>query len=128
LTRTFYRGYWRVAGGLYSDAGGDDTSSWSVVFVNNSADAVGGALAFKTCDQVHVGNTMFKSNKASLGGAISVVAVDDKPTFFSECVLEGNTAEDGGALYLHTGPGVDIFNASVFKNNFACESPGISLF
>ncbi|CAN0375549.1 unnamed protein product, partial [Scytosiphon promiscuus] len=127
LTNTLYNGLWHVAGCLYLDAGGDYTSDWSVGFVNNSAVALGGAINCFRCDQVQVGNTMFKSDKASLGGALYMLAVDDKPTFFSECVFEGNTAEDGGALYLNTGPGVDSFNASVFRKNFARESPGIPL-
>lgn len=95
------------------------------MFVNNSADGLGGAISFQACDEVLVGNTMFKSNQASFGGAVYVVDVDDKPTIFSRCMFEGNTAEDGGALYLNTGPGVDIFIDSVFRDNFACESPGI---
>ena len=66
---------------------------------------------------------MLMSNKASLGGAVCIAAVDDKQTEFRECVFESNAAADGGAVYLYTGPGVDIFNASVFRNNFAGELP-----
>lgn len=80
------------------------------------------------CDQVQVSDVMFKSNEASLGGAVYILAVDNKQTIFSKCVLEGNTAEDGGAVYSNTGPGIDIFNAAVFRNNSACESPGVSFF
>ena len=66
---------------------------------------------------------MLMSNKASLGGAIHIVAVEDKQTIFMECVFESNEAADGGAVYLYTGPGVDIFTASVFRNNFAGALP-----
>ena len=66
---------------------------------------------------------MLMSNKASLGGAVYIAAVDDKQTVFRECVFENNAAADGGAVYLYTGPGVDIFTASVFRNNFAGELP-----
>lgn len=83
-------------------------------------------MFIEECDQVQVSYVNFGYNEASLGGALYVLAVDNKQTFFSECVLEGNTAADGGAVYFYTGPGVDIFNASVFRNNFACESPGNS--
>lgn len=76
------------------------------------------------CDQVQVSHVLFKSNKASLGGAVYIVAEDDKQTSFSDCVLEGNTAADGGAVYLNTGPGVDVFTASVFRNNVAGKLPG----
>ena len=76
-------------------------------------------------DVVEVNNVMLVSNKASLGGAVYIVAVDDKQTIFKACVFESNEAEDGGAIYLYTGPGVDIFTASVFRNNFAGELPKI---
>ena len=66
---------------------------------------------------------MLMSNKAWLGGAVYIAAVDDKQTEFRECVFESNAAADGGAVYLYTGPGVDIFTASVFRNNFAGELP-----
>lgn len=78
---------------------------------------------FEKCDQVQVSHVWFKSNKASLGGAVYIVAVDDKKTSFSDCVLEDNTAADGGAVYLNTGPGVDVFTASVFRNNVAGKLP-----
>lgn len=71
------------------------------------------------CDEVQVSDALFTSNKATFGGAVYILAEDDKQTLFSECVLEGNTAEDGGGVYLNTGPGLDIFNGSVFRNNFA---------
>ena len=66
---------------------------------------------------------MLTSNKASLGGAVYIGAVDDQQTLFTGCVFESNAAADGGAVYLYTGPGVDIFTASVFRNNFAGELP-----
>ena len=64
---------------------------------------------------------MFISNEASLGGAVYVTAVDGKETIFSKCFFKSNEAADGGAVYLNTAPGVDIFKASVFRDNFAGE-------
>ncbi|CAM9637001.1 unnamed protein product, partial [Laminaria digitata] len=69
--------------------------------------------------QVQVVDVLFKSNEASLGGAVYVLALLEKQTSFSGCVFEGNRAEDGGAVYFYTGPGIDIFTESVFRNNFA---------
>ena len=66
---------------------------------------------------------MFMSNKASLGGAVYIAAVDDKETKFSKCSFKSNEAADGGAVYMNTGPGVDIITASVFRDNFAGELP-----
>lgn len=104
---------------MYSEAGGDYIFNWSVGFVNNSAGGLGGAILFQQCDQIQVTGVWFVSNNASLGGAVYIVAVDDKQTLFSDCVLEDNSASDGGAVYLSTGPGVDIFDTSVFRNNLA---------
>ena len=76
-------------------------------------------------DLLDTSNVMFMSNEASLGGAVYVSGVDDKQTIFSKCFFESNEAADGGAVYLNTGLGVDIFTASVFRNNFAGELPEI---
>lgn len=75
------------------------------------------------CEVLEASNVMFKSNDASLGGAVYVATVENKETRFSGCVFEGKRAADGSAVYLYTGPGVDVFTATVFKNNFASESP-----
>lgn len=111
----------QVPGGLYSKAGGNYSSNRNVRFVDNFAGGSGSAILVQRCNQVEVSGVLFKSNEASLGGAVYILAEDNKHTLFSECLLEGNTAADGGAVYLNTGPGVDIFNASVFRNNFAGE-------
>ena len=93
------------------------------MFVDNSAGGLGGAVLLAGSDRVQVSDAMFKSNEASFGGAVYIVTEDDRQTLFRECVMDGNRAEDGGAVYLNTGPGRDIFNACVFHNNVACESP-----
>lgn len=95
------------------------------MFVDNYAGGLGGAIVFQKCEQVQVSDVLFDSNKASLGGAVYVLADDEKQTLFRDCVLEGNTAADGGAVYLYTGLGVDIFAASVFRDNFAGEMRAI---
>ena len=65
---------------------------------------------------------MFKSNEASLGGAVYIVSVTDNQHIFRDCGFEDNIAADGGAVYLNTGLAVDIFISSAFRNNFAGES------
>lgn len=72
-------------------------------------------------DLLDISDVMYKSNEASLGGAVYIVGVEDRQTTFSSCVFENNKAADGGAVYLYTGPGVDIFTGSIFRDNFACE-------
>lgn len=71
---------------------------------------------------LNVNGTIFKSNKASLGGAAYVIAVTDTPTVFRDCYFEENIAADGGAVYLNTALAVDIFSGSVFRKNSAGES------
>lgn len=43
-------------------------------------------------------------------------------SIFRECAFTENVAEDGGAAYLNTASGVDVFMASAFRNNYAGES------
>ncbi|MEP5377022.1 MAG: hypothetical protein ABJQ14_14775, partial [Hyphomicrobiales bacterium] len=94
---------------MYVGADVGYTSNWSVVFVDNYAGGLGGAVLIAGSDQVQVSDVMFTSNEASFGGAVYIVTEDDKQTLFGDCVLEGNRAEDGGGVYLNTGPGRDIF-------------------
>ena len=91
--------------------------------VGNDARDLGGAIYISRAGLVEVSNVTLMSNKASLGGAVYILAVDDKETIFKACVFDTNEAADGGAVYLYTGPGVDIFTASVFRNNLAGELP-----
>lgn len=113
----------RVTGGPYSEAGDDGNLIWSVRFIGNSALALGGAMELDEPKLLQVSGATFDSNSAPLGGAVYVVSVYDRQTNFDNCVFEGNEAEDGGAFYLYTGSGVDIFTASIFRGNFAGWSP-----
>lgn len=79
-------------------------------------------MFIQKADIVQVNHVMFQSNEAPIGGAVFIVAVEDKTTLFSECAFEGNSAADGGAVYLNTGPGLDIFTGSIFRHNYASES------
>ena len=87
--------------------------------MNNSATGLGGAMLAEDSGVLEVSGATFRSNQAVLGGAVYLTAVENKETAFLACDFEGNRAEDGGALYLYTGPGVDVFTESVFYNNFA---------
>ena len=71
---------------------------------------------------LNVSGTVFKSNEASLGGAVYIVSEIDNCHIFRDCDFKGNTAADGGAVYLSTGLAVDIFISSAFCNNSAGES------
>lgn len=111
-----------VSGEFYSDGGDSYPFNSTVAFVDNYAGGLGGAMFIEVAALLDVGDVLFKSNEASLGGAVYVLAVEDKHSRFSRCLFESNKAADGGAVYLYTGPGVDIFTASVFLNNFASKS------
>ena len=54
-------------------------SDKSVAFVENYASGLGGAMHIDEADLLDISNVMFMSNKASLGGAVYIAAVDDKP-------------------------------------------------
>ena len=76
---------------------------------------------------LNVSGTMFKSNRASLGGAVYIVSDTDNQHIFRDCGFEENTAADGGAVYLNTGLAVDIFISSAFRHNSAGESVTTSI-
>lgn len=90
--------------------------------MENVAIERGGAMYIAHNDVLLARNATFRSNKAEFGGAVFFAYVTDQETRFSACSFEGNEAKDGGALYLYTGNGVDIFTDCVFQDNFAGES------
>ena len=79
-------------------------------------------MAIEDSDVSNVRGTTFKSNEASLGGAVYIVSVTDNQHLFRDCSFEENVAEDGGAVYLDTALADDIFIGSVFNRNSAGES------
>lgn len=72
--------------------------------------------------KLHVSGAALRAYEAMLGGAVYILAVDEAETTFSSCVFEGNSAADGGAVYLYTGNAVGSFVASVFSGNVARKS------
>lgn len=112
----------RVAGSLYSRVDSKLGHIGSVSFIENEATEKGGAIYLSGNVGVQARHATYSSNNAGLGGAIFVVLAEDQRTEFTTCLFEGNQATDGGAVYLYTGTGVDIFTDCVFRDNFASES------
>lgn len=94
-----------------------------VAFIENVATKGGGAIYLGGNILMQAGHATYRSNTAEFGGAIYVALAVDKLTEFSTCLFEGNQATDGGAVYLYTGTGLDIFTDCVFRDNFASECP-----
>lgn len=109
----------RVADAEGFDAGLGYTLTRSISFADNTAGNVGGAISMERLDKLDISDVTFMANEAELGGAAYIAGADENENHFSYCVFEGNSAEDGGALYLYTNNGVDMFNASIFRGNFA---------
>ena len=97
-----------------------------MTFIGNAAVDAGGALYAIDCDLLQVCNATFGWNNAELGGAVVVVVSADETSEFSNCMFDGNTAVDGGAVYLYTSTGVDTFTSSVFRYNLAGEGFNIA--
>lgn len=114
----------RLADAYYLKAGYFDlTLVARVLFIENTAGNRGGAIWSLGANLLDVDGAIFKSNKANRGGAAGVETAQNINHVFSECFFEDNEALDGGAVYLHQGPGVHIVNASVFRGNYARKSP-----
>ncbi|CAN0467506.1 unnamed protein product, partial [Laminaria digitata] len=87
-------------------------------FIGNEAGSAGGAMHALGLDSFQVRNATFGWNKAERGGAVFIALSEGKVNEFSNCIFDGNEAEDGGGAYLYSGAGVDTFTSSVFRNNF----------
>ena len=101
--------------------GEDCAFKWSVEFIENSSPELGGAIFVSYSDGLDISGAVFKSNEASLGGAVYILSVTNNQHIFRDCGFEENVAQDGGAFYLNTAMAVDIFIGSVFRNNHAGE-------
>lgn len=86
----------------------------------NSNSSAGGALRFEG-GTLSVKNAEFKNNYARLGGAVNVTHRDGSKIEFEDCVFDGNSAVEGGALY-NTST-VTLRNCE-FKNNTATSVGG----
>ncbi|CAN0528119.1 unnamed protein product, partial [Laminaria digitata] len=88
-------------------------------FIGNAADYHGGAIYALGPDSFHISNATFGWNEAQLGGAVVVGLSEGKTSELRNCIFDGNQASEGGAAFLYTGAGADIFTSSVFSHNFA---------
>ena len=111
-----------VADALDSDTGLSHALTRRILFLDNTADGLGGAMFINSPAKLRVSDATFDANEATLGGAIYIVGLEEKKTTFSACVFEGNSAADGGAVYLYTGNAINIFTTSVFRGNAARKS------
>jgi hypothetical protein len=82
----------------------------------------GGAMAIMDHDSVSVKNSIFRHNKANIGGAYppsgGAVVLDNSDLFLQKCIFYGNHAEYGGAImvYDHSDP---IISNCLFYDNWA---------
>lgn len=75
-------------------------------------------------DMLHVSYATFESNTALFGGAVYTSDVRESQSALVGCVLIGNGAIDGGALYFQSQQGVDSVASSIFMENKAGTSFG----
>lgn len=92
-------------------------------FTNNSAGISGGAISCKTWTVASIFNNRFIGNSANDGGSIYVGTSftgddDDKETTqIGFNWFEGNTAQRGGALFLHSFSWVNVMWSTLVRNS-----------
>ncbi|CAN0298736.1 unnamed protein product, partial [Laminaria digitata] len=102
-----------------TEEGSTHGSIGSVALNGNAAVYYGGAIYAVALDSFQVSNATFGWNKAEVGGAVLIALSGGKTSELSNCMFDGKEAGDGGAVYLYTGAGVDIFTSSVLRHNSA---------
>lgn len=95
----------------------------NTLFTANSARKRGGAIIFASTMKSVITNATCTSNTAPLGGAITSWAPNPVDRVYDNCIFIGNTAVDGGAIYLYGASGQDIITGSVFRDNYASKYP-----
>jgi predicted outer membrane repeat protein len=98
-------------GAIYN--GGGYLRIWHCKFINNSADANGGAIQTSSTNPVWIVNCEFRGNSAMFGGAMKAT---EGWTIVTNCTFEGNTATVVGGAVLENSSGGTISN-SIFWDN-----------
>ena len=102
------------------------TNTGNTRFIRNTATAQGGAIYTTgdlTLTNTGAGTIAFSGNMASVGGAIVAhnnLTIGSGVTFGGANATDGNTAEQGGAIYL-SGTQLSL-NGTLFQNNSATGS------
>lgn len=104
-------------------------------FIGNSVQnedagaALGGAIYVASGKTLYLDDAIFANNSASAktgdakGGAIYYSDNDSMMNTISDSSFTGNSAKDGGAVYVHGGGGFSLIDTS-FQNNSASENGG----
>lgn len=110
------------AGAVYSLEDDIVALEGNMSFVDNFSGIGGGAMSLGDPGELTIVGVNFTRNKANVGGAVSVTAVQNREREYIACRFENNKATaDGGAIYFVTGGGSDNVTSSVFRGNFAGE-------
>ena len=115
-----------VGGGVYISGSGtsldifeDEFSAMfdGCNFIDNNAAATGGAIEIAT-GVVGITNTVFKGNKASVGGALWIAGAAS----LENCAFEENISDvDGGQAITTIGSDFNIDNCNFINNLYDCE-------
>lgn len=92
------------------------------LFTANSAWKRGGAIVIAATLKSVITGATYTSNTAPIGGAITLWAPNPNERVYDNCIFIGNTAADGGAMYLYGVSGLDVVTGSVFRDNYASKN------
>ncbi|TVQ39399.1 MAG: hypothetical protein EA370_04750 [Wenzhouxiangella sp.] len=103
----------RSGGGAYNNHGAPTLAN--IIFTNNSADNLGGAMLSSSNSSPTLTNVTFSNNVADRGGGM--YNIDSSPSL-SNVIFSNNVADRGGAIY-NTTNSSPSFNNVTFGNNTA---------
>ena len=86
-----------------------------------------GAAIYAKVTTTTISNTEFINNKGFIGGAVYLIGADQETPVFDDCLFEGNTALQAGAISLESAKNFKI-NNSRFINNKAVSDRYIELY
>ncbi|EGC32005.1 hypothetical protein DICPUDRAFT_156068 [Dictyostelium purpureum] len=100
-------------GAIYSS----QTTIRNVAFINNTAISTGGAVSSLELD---IQGSTVKNNTAAMGGALYIQGIQSQYTDFYY-----NSANEGGAIYIHDTISNSLLNGNNIRSNFATNGGGI---
>lgn len=100
-------------GGAFGLTGGASVVLDGCVLEELSASAKGGAV-FVSDGTLKATRTIFRGNRASMGGAVAVA--NESVVHFEACLFIGNSGSRGAALWVHDGARVTVDGSSFVRN------------
>ena len=111
-----------VSGNTSSGLGGGITNQGKLTLINstvsrNSAQHGGGISNYTSRELTLINSTISENVASGLGGGIYDYEIRDHHTSIISCTIRGNTAQDGGGIFVDGGHSIEVSKSHITGNH-----------